>query len=156
MANLCAYRLDVRLTALANALDATYTRYADDLAFSGDERLARSSRRLQVAVGRIAGEEGFELFYRKSRFMRRGVRQQLAGVVVNSHPNIRRTEYDTLKAILTNAARNGPAAENRDNRAEFRAYLLGKIGHVASLNPARGGNSGRLFDAIAWPTPAAE
>jgi hypothetical protein len=150
LANLCSFRLDVRFTALAASLGANYTRYADDLAFSGDKRLARSARRFQVVVGRIAAEEGFDLHYRKSRFMRRGVRQQLAGVVVNDRLNIRRTEYDKLKAVLTNAARHGPAEENRDGHSDFRAYLLGRIGYVASLNPIRGAKLRRLFDAIIW------
>jgi RNA-directed DNA polymerase len=38
LANLCAYRLDIRLEALAQALGATYSRYADDLTFSGGHR----------------------------------------------------------------------------------------------------------------------
>jgi hypothetical protein len=139
------------LTALAQAFRADYTRYADDLAFSGDDRLARSARRFQVLVGVVAAEEGFDLYYRKSRFMRRGVRQQLAGVVVNEHPNIRRAEYDRLKAILTNCVRHGPASQDREARSDFRAYLLGKIGFVAMLNPARGAKLRQLFDAIDWP-----
>jgi RNA-directed DNA polymerase len=79
LANLAAFRFDRRLAGLATKLDATYTRYADDLAFSGGERLARAARRLQVHVARIALEEGFDLHARKSRFMRQSVRQQLAG-----------------------------------------------------------------------------
>lgn len=35
LANLCAYWLDIRLETLAQALGATYSRYADDLVFSG-------------------------------------------------------------------------------------------------------------------------
>jgi hypothetical protein len=151
LANLCAYRLDARLTALTRALGAEYTRYADDLAVSGDDRLARSARRFQVLVGVVAAEEGFELNYRKTRFLRRGVRQQLAGVVVNEHPNVLRVEYDRIKAVLTNSVRHGPASQNRDGRPDFRAYLLGKISFVAMLNPARGVKLRRLFDAIAWP-----
>jgi hypothetical protein len=150
LANLCSYRFDLRLAAIAGSLGAVYTRYADDLAFSGDERLARSTRRFQVAVGVIAAEEGFELNYRKSRFMRRSGCQQLAGVVVNERPNVRRSVYDTLKAVLTNAARYGPASQNRAVRADFRAHLLGKIGYVGLMNPIRGAKLRRLFDAIDW------
>src|ERR1035438_8201089 len=35
LANLCAYRVDCRLAGLAKSVGAQYTRYADDLAFSG-------------------------------------------------------------------------------------------------------------------------
>jgi hypothetical protein len=82
--------------------------------------------------------------------MRRGERQQVAGVVVNAHPNVPRDEFDFLKAILTNCVRHGPASQNRDNRADLRAHLLGRISHVAVVNPARGRKLRLLFDRIEW------
>jgi hypothetical protein len=150
LANLCAYRLDCRLAALAASLGAAYTRYADDLAFSGGEALERGARRFQVLVCRLALEEGFEVHTRKSRFMRRGVRQQLAGVVVNERTNVKRADYDRLKAILWNCARGGPASQNREGRGDFRAHLLGRIAYVGLLNPARAAKLRRVFDRIAW------
>jgi hypothetical protein len=150
MANLCAFRLDCRLHALARSLDATYTRYADDLAFSGGTALERSARRFQVLVGSIALEEDFELQMRKSRIMRQGVRQQLAGVVVNSHPNIGREHFDRLKAILTNCIRLGPFSQNRDGHADFRGHLAGHIAYIAMLNTVKGRRLRALFDRIQW------
>lgn len=150
LANLCAYRLDCRLAGLALALGARYTRYADDLAFSGDTVLERAARRLQVLVCRVALEEGFEVHTRKTRFMRQGVRQQLAGVVLNAHPNVPRTEYDRLKAVLCNCVRHGPASQNRDGHADFRGHLAGRIAYVAMLNPARGRRLRAWFDRVAW------
>jgi hypothetical protein len=41
LANLCSYQLDCRLAGLAQAMNARYTRYADDLAFSGSVELAQ-------------------------------------------------------------------------------------------------------------------
>jgi hypothetical protein len=150
LANLCARRLDARLHGLARSLGADYTRYADDLAFSGDQVLERAARRFQVAVAVIAAEEGFALHFQKSRFMRRGVRQQLAGVVVNQRPNVPRPAFDELKAILTNCLRHGPHAQNRAGHPDFRSHLLGRIGYVQMLNPARGCKLRALFDRIAW------
>jgi hypothetical protein len=150
LANLAAFGLDRRLHALAATLGADYTRYADDLAFSGDARLARAARRFQVAVATAALEEGFEVNTRKTRLMRRGVRQQLVGLVVNAHPNPPREAYDRLKAILHNCRRHGPAGQNRDGHADFRAHLLGRIAQVAALNPARGRRLQEAFAAIAW------
>src|SRR5262249_53215019 len=106
LANLTAWRLDARLTGLAAAAGAVYTRYADDLAFSGDRAFERAARRFQVQVMRTALEEGFEVNARKTRFMRPAVRQQLCGVVLNSRPNVSRDEYDRLKAVLHNCARH--------------------------------------------------
>jgi hypothetical protein len=150
LANLCAFRLDCRLHGLARSLGAVYTRYADDLAFSGGEQLELSARRFQVQVCRIALEEGFEVHTRKSRFMRRGVRQQLVGVVVNHHLNLCREEYDRLKAILNNCVCHGPASQNREGHPDFRGHLLGRIAHATLLNPARGERLRCVFERICW------
>jgi RNA-directed DNA polymerase len=89
-----------------------------------------------VAVAVIAAEEGFELHFQKSRFMRREVCQQLAGVVVHERPNVRRAVFDELKAILTNCVRHGPHTQNRAKHADFRGHLLGRIAHV--VHPSHG------------------
>jgi hypothetical protein len=154
LANLCVYRLDCRLAELARAVGATYTRYADDLTFSGEVELERSARRFQVEVCRIALEEGFEVHTRKSRFMRQGVRQQVAGIVLNAHPNIRRDEYERLKAILHNCLRHGPETQNRDGQADFKAHLVGRIAYVSMLNAARGRRLRAAFDNIQWSSPS--
>ncbi|SIO61458.1 RNA-directed DNA polymerase [Burkholderia sp. GAS332] len=150
LANLCAFRLDLRLAGLARSLGATYTRYADDLALSGGDDLARKAERLEIRVAAIAIEEGFAVNLRKTRVMRRGARQHLAGVVVNSHPNLARTEFDALKAVLTNCVRQGPASQNREGHADFRAHLAGRVAHAAMLNAARGAKLKGIFDRIVW------
>lgn len=150
LANLCAFRLDMRLAALARSLDADYTRYADDLAFSGTARFQRVADRLPLWVASIALEEGFTVQPRKTRVMARGTRQQLAGVVVNRHPNLARDQFDKLKALLTNCVRHGPVSQNRDGRADFRASLAGHVAHAAMLNPPRGAKLKAIFERIDW------
>lgn len=154
LANLAAFRLDCRLAKLAASLGADYTRYADDLTFSGGAELARGAKRLAALVAVIAGEEGFTVNHRKTRVMRRAGRQEVAGVVVNTRPNVRRAEWDEIKAILTNCVRHGPAGQNRANHPDFRAHLTGRVAHVAAVNPARGRKLWAILDRIAWPAPA--
>jgi hypothetical protein len=150
LANLCAYRLDCRLAGLAEAAGATYTRYADDLAFSGDEDFAKRVLRFSLHVAAIALEEGLKVHHRKTRIMRQGTCQHLAGIVINQHINIRRTDFDRLKAVLTNCVRLGPAGQNRDAHPEFRLHLEGRIGFVEMINPARGKRLRAIFDKIHW------
>jgi retron-type reverse transcriptase len=152
LANLCAYRLDMRLESLARSLGASYSRYADDLAFSGGEEFARAAERFHIQAAAIALEEGFRVNARKTRLMREGTRQQVTGIVVNAHPNIARSEYDKLKATLTNCVRHGPETQNRENHPNFQAYLAGRISYVAMLNSARGTKLQRLLEHIVWPT----
>jgi hypothetical protein len=150
-ANLVAYRLDRRLAGLANACGATYTRYADDLTFSGGEELRRGSRRFARRVVLIAAEEGFAVNRAKTRVVGRAARQTVTGVVVNVRPNVARPDFDLLKAILTNCVRHGPASQNRADVPDFRAHLAGRVAHVASVNPVRGRKLWAIFDRITWP-----
>lgn len=154
LANLCAYGMDVRLGSLATELDLAYTRYADDLVFSGDVELARRAQRLEAFVAAIVREEGFAVNHRKTRVMRTGVRQLVTGVVVNARINVARDAYDRLKATLHNCVRRGPASEDREHHADFRAHLAGRIAHVTSLNPARGEKLTRIFERIDWASAA--
>lgn len=150
LANLCAYRLDCRLSGLATAAGAVYTRYADDLAFSGNDKFARSVKRFHLHACATAMEEGFQVNYRKTRIMRGSVRQRLAGIVVNDRLNISRADYDRLKATLTNCIRKGASSQNRDQHENFHAYLLGRISFVAMINEERGRRLRQLFDEIQW------
>src|SRR4051812_32496901 len=150
LANLCAFRLDRRLTGLARAFGARYTRYADDLVISGDRRLAAAATTLRAAITSIARDEGFAVNARKSRLMTRAGRQRVTGVVVNERLNVARDDYDELKAILHNGARRGPAGENRAGVPDFRAPLLGRIAWVDSLPPARGARLRERFARIEW------
>jgi len=150
LANICAYRMDCRLAGLALAAGGVYTRYADDLAFSGTAAFERGVERFATHVAAIAEEEGFAVNHRKTRIMRRGVRQHLAGLVVNQAVNIPRAEFDRLKATLTNCMRNGPANENRENIPHFRAHLEGRVAFVAMIQPERAMKLRQLFEAIEW------
>ena len=150
LANLAAYRLDRRLAGLATAVGVTYTRYADDLVFSGDKEFAREVERFYIRVCAIALEEGFEVHTRKTRIMRQSVSQRAGGVVLNQRMNVRRNYYEKLKAVLHNCAVHGPAGQNRNDLADFRAHLLGQISHVENLNPARGKKLRNKFAQINW------
>jgi RNA-directed DNA polymerase len=151
LANLCAWRLDQRCAGLAGALGGRYTRYADDLAFSGDAGFARKVDTLLAALQEITREEGFALNAAKTRIMRRSGPQRVTGIVVNEHANVSRGKYDELKAILHNCRKRGPGSENRAAHPDFRAHLDGRIGWVEQLNPARGAKLRATYDVIAWP-----
>ncbi len=132
LANLAAFRLDQRLAALARSLNARYTRYADDLTFSGDPHIAPILTR---AVPEIAHAEGFRLNPRKTRAATSGQRQTVTSLTVNAHVNVPRPTYDRLKATLHHLSR--PDDPRRADPA-FLARLQGQIAWVEAVNPARG------------------
>ena len=146
LANLCAYRLDRRLAGLARAYGAAYGRYADDLAFSGDLGPGRAES-LVGRVEAIVADEGFRVHPAKTRIRGQGDRQSLAGLVVNEAPAVPRPEYDRLRAVLHDAARNGLDAANRELRPDFAGYLTGRVAWVGHRHPARRGKLDALLRA---------
>lgn len=150
LANLACFRMDCRLAGLAKSAGANYTRYADDLVFSGDSKFQRVAKRFCDHVAATALEEGFSVNFRKTRIMPRSSQQKITGLVVNQKLNKARKEYDELKATLFNCIRWGPAGQNRHGIAEFRLHLIGRIGFVRSFNHSRGQKLQKLFDQIVW------
>jgi retron-type reverse transcriptase len=150
LANLSAYVLDVRLSGLARAFGARYTRYADDLTFSGGPELLGRLRVFLPLVTRIVRAERFRVNVRKRRVVRNNTRQTVTGVVVNEGVNVSRREYDRLKATLHNCLRHGPLSQNRENHDDFAAHLRGRVAHVTSLNARRGAKLLALYKQIRW------
>jgi hypothetical protein len=150
LANLCAFRLDCRLTGLAQSAGADYTRYADDLTFSGGLDFTRQARRFEITVAAIALEEGFAVNHRKTRIMSRALSQRTAGLVVNERVAIPRKKFDTLKAILHNCAKHGPVTQNQEGHADFRAHLAGCLAQVASVDARRAARLQPFWEKIRW------
>ncbi|MEO7085825.1 MAG: reverse transcriptase family protein [Gemmatimonadaceae bacterium] len=150
LANICAYRLDARLTGLADWEGADYTRYADDLAFSGDDEFRRHVERCAMEVAAIVSSEGWGVHHRKTRIMKQSVRQHLAGIVVNEKLSVTRKDYDTLKAVIVNCVRQGASSQNRNGVPDFRAHLAGRISWITSVNAARGNRLRAMYDSVKW------
>ncbi|MCB1907884.1 MAG: RNA-directed DNA polymerase [Rhodocyclaceae bacterium] len=120
LANLCAYRLDLRLAGAALECGARYSRYVDDLSFSGPFDAAHG-RRILAMIDDIVRDEGFEPNWRTAAVVGAGTAQRLAGLTINRHPNLPRDEYDRLRAVLTNCLRHGPTSQDKDRHGDFIA-----------------------------------
>lgn len=153
LANLAAFGIDRRLTGLSAAFSMRYSRYADDLTFSGPRLTGRANRTLIELAARVIGEEGFRLHHDKSSLRSAAQRQLVTGVVVNQTPNVPRDDYDRLKAQLHRLAIDGPDADNLGRPVDLQAHLRGRVAWVAALNPRRGEKLRRLLDAIDWASP---
>jgi RNA-directed DNA polymerase len=133
LANLVAWRLDRRLMGLAARYGFSYTRYADDLTFSGDN--AAAIGRLLTHVKRIIADERFVLNDAKTRVARRARRQVVTGLVVNDQVAAPRQLRRRLRAMLHNARQSGLEAQQRTPRGSGAAYVRGLIAFVNAVNP---------------------
>lgn len=132
-ANLVAWRLDQRLSRLAEKHNLTYTRYADDLTFSRDDEAILLG--LRGSMERIIADCGFKVNGAKTRIYRQSSRQMVTGLVVNERANTPRELRRRVRAILHAAQTTGLQAQNRDDHPDFRAYVGGLIAFIHAANP---------------------
>ena len=104
LANLAMWDADVRLLELSNEHTLNYTRYADDMTFSG----AWTPDGLPKLVGQIIKDYGYRLAPHKIKFYGQHRRQMVTGLVVNEKINIPRETRKRLRAILHDMETNGP------------------------------------------------
>lgn len=125
LCNAILLRMDRRLAGLARKHGFRYTRYADDLTFSGPSEDA--AHRLRRAAGRVIAEEGFAVNAGKTRIMTRGGRQRVTGVTVNQVLGLSRRERRRIRAMLHQ--HGGDPARRRE--------LEGHLAWVNGLNPGQ-------------------
>jgi RNA-directed DNA polymerase len=137
LANLVAWRLDRRLTGLAAKYGFSYTRYADDLTFSGDDPAVVG--RLITNVRRIVADERFTLNDAKTRVARRSRQQVVTGVVVNDQVATPRQIRRRLRAMLHNAQRDARGDGEAGTRPALSGTTFtrarGLVAFVNAVNP---------------------
>jgi len=128
LCNAVLARMDRRLAGLARKYGFDYSRYADDLTFSGND--AAAVKPLLGIVPRIVQEEGFTVNSGKTQVQRRGRRQRVAGVIVNDCAGLSRHERRRLRAAIHNQQNNAA-----DTKARQR--LGGRLAYLKMLNPSQ-------------------
>lgn len=132
VSNLVMRPFDVHMGEWCREREIRYTRYCDDLTFSGafePEEVIRKVRGfLQVY--------GFELNRKKTRVLGRGNAQSVTGIVVNEKAQVSRAYRRKLRQEVYLFDRYGiKTAEGPKNDERERRRLLGKMRYVLSVNP---------------------
>jgi len=112
--------------------DIIYTRYADDITVSSDSRAVEKA--VEV-IDKILTSYGFELNSNKTKFMHRGMRQEITGLNVNSGKVTIGKEYRRkIRAIIHRAKDCGWIITKGQKQT-----VEGMIGHVALCHPKEAG-----------------
>ena len=132
VSNLVMRPFDVHMGEWCREREIRYTRYCDDLTFSGvfaPEEVIRKVRGfLQVY--------GFELNRKKTRVLGRGNAQSVTGIVVNEKAQVSRAYRRKLRQEVYLFDRYGiKTEEGPKNDEKERRRLLGKMRYVLSVNP---------------------
>lgn len=119
--------VDIRLLSLANNHSMLYSRYMDDLFFSGPEYPAG----FQKQVNNIVKEHGYSLNHSKSKVMYKDNDQQIVtGVVLNNGVGVSKQYIRKLRARLDKFAQQWA----NSNYAIQDLHLQGSMNYVRMVN----------------------
>lgn len=152
LTNLVCQRLDKKLYKYAKSINATYSRYADDITFSSnkpvfDEKFKRTLTDI------IEVQEKFKINFEKERLQCGGERQSVTGIIVNKKSNVDRKFIKDVRFWLMYWKKYGTDATQKkfliqfpekkgflryDGRIpQFYNYLSGKILFLGMIRGAK-------------------
>lgn len=110
IADMVAHLLDARMVGLAKTMRVTYSRYADDLSFSTNQKAFPPELAKPSALGSaawVAGDAliklvenaGFKLNPDKTRMQFRGSRQVVTGLTVNVKVNVSQAYWRSVRSM---------------------------------------------------------
>ena len=141
IANLICSQLDARLTGFAEICSLNYSRYADDIIFSGE----KITQPMQKTILKIITDEGFRIAHRKTKILTRGDRQVVTGLIVNDKVSFGREEYRNLRASIHNCKSIGVVRAKKKTEEKikkkipnFRNYLMGRVNYLIGIDQEKG------------------
>ena len=126
LSNLIATHMDKRISALIKSCDqdASYTRYADDLAISFNENF---SEKILSLINKIIKEEGFYINPQKFKVMRDPTEKIITGIKCNgSDLSLPKRYIKELRAEIFNCYKT---------QKKLSHSILSKINYVTYTNP---------------------
>ena len=122
------------IAAFCKELGVRYTRYADDLTFSGDF----DEKPLYEYVNMLLSKNGFELNHEKTRMMLASQRQIVTGIIVNDKPQLDKETRKQIRQEVYYIKKFGLESHMEKANLGGSLYLnqlMGKISFGLYLNP---------------------
>jgi RNA-directed DNA polymerase len=155
LSNLVCVEMDKQLEALSIEVNATYSRYADDLCFSFSNSNREKVHAVKKSISKILWANGFQENPMKTRIIPPGARKVVIGLSVNgASPSVPKEVRDKIRMHLYYCAKLGipEHCKNKGFRSVigFRNHLYGLIKYVCSVNPPQGGKLLTQFLQLPW------
>lgn len=134
LSNLRLLELDKKISEYVKAQGIRYTRYADDLTFSGDF----NSHVLIKDMWAFVKDAGFLINSKKTRVARRNARQEVTGIVVNDKMQVsknKRREIRKQVYFIKTFGLESHLEHIHETRANYLNHLLGQINFALFVNP---------------------
>lgn len=150
LANIVCDRMDKRFMGLANINGFNYSRYADDMTFSADNREQLPKFGM---IRRIVESEGFRLNESKTELLHEGDRQIVTGLLVDGRVRVPGSyKKDIMRHIHFCKKYGGREHFHRiaPGKAYGKEWLEGRIRYVHSVEPNVAKKMWEEFEKIDW------
>lgn len=149
ISNIVAIHLDKRLNELAKRYNAMYSRYADDLTFSG----ASNIKNMIPIITQIIQEERFQVNEKKTRYSYYFQRQEVTGLIVNEKVNIPKEYLRELDKEIYYCKKFGVSSHlkwTENHKSFFKEHMYGKAYFINMINKEMGQKILNELDSILW------
>ncbi|MBC2121879.1 retron Ec67 family RNA-directed DNA polymerase/endonuclease [Listeria marthii] len=131
--NLICNILDMKLLKIAQKYKLDYSRYADDLTFStNNKNFEEKSEEFFYQLEIIIKQSGFKINPKKTRLQYKTSRQIVTGLVVNKKVNVTREFYKNTRAMANSLYKTGAFTIN-DTKGTLR-QLEGRFSFINHIN----------------------
>lgn len=131
--NLLCQILDNRLLRVAKKYKLDYTRYADDLTFStNDKTFIEFKDEFMSTIQKEIERAGFKINEKKTRLIYKDSQQKVTGLVVNQKVNVTQEYYRKTKAMAHSLYKNGEFSIN--GQTGTLQQLEGRFSFINQLN----------------------
>lgn len=138
IANIICKKLDYRLDGLAKKYEFTYSRYVDDITFSGSKTQFSKIPALLKYSSKIVRSESFTLHPEKLRVMKRHQRQEVTGVIVNEKPNINKASLKRFRALVFQIEKDGIKGKTWNGGLNVLAEIDGYANFIYQIDKEKG------------------
>ncbi len=138
LSNIICKKLDYRLDGLASKYGFTYSRYVDDITFSGPKSQFSKIPALLKYSKKVVKAENFILHPEKLRLMKRHQRQEVTGVVVNEKPNINKKSLKRFRALIYQIEKDGIEGKTWNGGLNVLAEIDGYANFIYQINKEKG------------------
>ncbi len=134
LSNLRFREIDDLISSYTKELNIRYTRYADDMTFSGDF----NPHHLINKISGIVHNNRFNINSKKTRVAYKNTRQEVTGIVVNSHlqvPKSKRRDIRQQVYYIKKFGLDSHLTHIQETRSNYLNHLLGQINFCLFVNP---------------------
>ena len=145
LASFALSNLDHRLMQLAKSNYITYSRYFDDVSFSGSKRVVV----LEKDIMRIIKQEGYKVKIQKRKLFNKGEIKEVNGILIKDK-KLFLGNTEELLDYISDISKNGLSKLKTDNPEKERQSLKGKISFLKQIDVKQALEAEKLFASIKW------